>query len=175
MQGPRFGRPVQLADCPDELVRRGNRRSVLSPSHHRSRTPRVEPGFPVSPRPLSCLWVVPVFAGREVLRLEPRVAQDPLTTNFKILYLSTDLSTAGANLSTDCSVIHAVIHSAAHSVRTGSALCPHSARAVPALDRHPSWTEAAGGEPRSRQWRWLQRRPNIALWARPGRSRLRQE
>src|SRR5215472_16049632 len=79
-------------------------------------------GCPVLSRSLSCLWVVPVFAGRGSSTPKLRGAQAPPGINFKILLLSTGLSTERAHFSTELEVIHHSIHShgAAGWVRTPS-------------------------------------------------------
>ena len=62
MQGPRLAGQCKLADCPDELVHRANRRTFAQSVHHRSRTPAAFlvirslvtqfPGHPVSDCPV---------------------------------------------------------------------------------------------------------------------------
>jgi len=69
MQGPRLVDQRKLADCPGEwsagAIGEPHALVVLPPVQDT----RKSPGCPVLSRSPSRLWVVPVFAGREVLRL----------------------------------------------------------------------------------------------------------
>jgi len=106
MQGPRLVDQRKLADCPGEwsagAIGEPHALVVLPPVQDT----RKSPGCPVLSRSPSRLWVVPVFAGREVSTPNLRGAQDLPRINFKILLLSTGLSTERAHFSTELEVIH---------------------------------------------------------------------